>query len=127
MGLAKICTNGYYAVDDIPIYVPSAVNISHENIVTKDSGRVESGLMHVTFVRGDVRTVSFEYDELTGAEKEYMVNLTQGRVFNLTYYDNGIKTIRGYVGRSSEKQKDLSVYVNEGGRYQNYKFDVVEM
>lgn len=127
MGIAKLCTNGYYAVDGIPIYVPSAVSFSHENIVTKDSGRLEDGFMHVNFVRGDVRTVSFEYDELTGAEKEFMLSLTQGVVFTLTYYDNGIKTMRGYVGRSSEKQKDLSVYTDEGGRYQGYKFDVVEM
>ena len=127
MSLAKMCTNGYFAIDGVPIYVPTSVSFSHENIVTKDTGRVESGYMHVTFVRGDVRTVSLEYDEITGAEKDYMLSLTQGRVFTLTIYDNGIKNIRGYVGRSSEKQKDLSVYTDEGGRYKDYKFDVVEM
>jgi len=127
MGIASLCTNGYWAIDGTAIYVPTSVDVSHENIVTADSGRVESGYMHVTFVRGDVRTVQLAYDHITGAEVDYMLSLTQGRVFTLTFYDNGIKTMDGYVGRSSYSQKNLSVYTDEGGEYEDYKFNIIEM
>ena len=127
MGIASKCTNGYWAIDGEPIYVPSGVEISHENIVTSDSGRVESGYMHVTFVRGDVRTVQLEFDHITGYEVAFMRELTQGRVFELTFYDNGIQVMQGYVGRTSYEQKNLGVYTDEGGEYENYKFNVIEI
>lgn len=127
MSIAKMCTNGYWAIDGTPIFVPDEISFTHDNIVTSDSGRVESGFMRVTFVRGDVRTVSFEYEHITGAEVEYIFSLTQGRVFTLTYYDNGIKTMRGYVGRSSYTQKNLGAYQSEGGEYKGYKFNIIEI
>lgn len=127
MGIAKMCKNGYWAVDGIPLYVPTEIDISHDNIVTNDSGRVESGFMHITWVRGDVCTISFKYAKLTGAECEYIRNLVQGRVYTLTYYDNGIKTMRAYTGKNDYSQQNLSVYDDDGGMYKSLKFNAVEM
>ena len=129
MGLAKLCTNGYWAVDGTPIYVPSAggVQIDHDNIVGPDSGRVESGKMHIDWVRTDVVKVSLTYDELTGAEVEYMRNLMQGKEFEFTYYDNGVKTIQGYCGKNTYSQQNLALYATEGGKYKGFKINVEEM
>lgn len=129
MGLAKLCTNGYWAVNGTPIYVPSesGVQIDHDNIVGPDSGRVESGKMRITWVRTDVVKVSLTYEELTGAEVEYMRNLMQGKEFEFTYYDNGIKTISGYCGKNTYTQQNLSLYASEGGKYKGFKINVEEM
>ena len=127
MSVAKLCTNGYWAVDGTPLYVPSEVDISHDNIVTSDSGRTESGYMHMTFVRNGVRTVSFTFDRLTAAECEYMRNLVQGKDYVLTYYDNGIQTMHAYTGKNDYSQTNLSVYTEEGGLYKSLKFNCVEM
>lgn len=127
MGIAKLDTRGYFAVDGIPIYVPTDYGISHDNIVTNDSGRVESGVMHITWVREDVRTVSFEYEKLTAAECEFMRRLVQGRVYTLTYYDNGPQTMRAYTGKNDYDIQNLSVYDEEGGMYKSFKFNAVEM
>ena len=127
MGIAKLCTNGYWMVDDKPLYVPTDYEFAHDNIVTKDSGRVESGHMHITWVRGDVQVVSFEYEMLTAAECEYMRNLVQGKVYTLTYYDNGIKTMHAYTGKNNYSVKNLGVYTSDGGQYKSFKFDAVEM
>lgn len=129
MGIAKLADNGYWAVDGKPIYVPSesGVSIDHDNIVSSDSGRVESGKMHINWVRRDVLKISLTYDCLTGAEVEYMRDLMQGKEFQFTYYDNGVKTIPGYCGKNTYTQENLSLYKSEGGKYKDFKINVEEI
>lgn len=129
MGLAKLATNGYWAVNGTPIYVPSknGISIDHDNIVSSDSGRVESGKMHITWVRRDVRKISLTYEYLTGAEVEYMRNLMQGQEFTFTYFDNGIKTMEGYCGKNTYTQENLKLYETEGGKYKDFKINIEEM
>ena len=120
-------TNGYWKVNGTAIYVPTEIDVEHDNIVSSDSGRTESGMMHINWVRRDVRKVDLTYESITAAEVEYMLNLMQGREFTFTYYDNGVKTMSAYCGKCSYSQKNLSVYANEGGLYKDFKINVIEM
>lgn len=126
---AKLCTNGYWAVNGSPIYVPSedGVKISHDNITSSDSGRSEDGKMHITWVRRDVAKIELTYEQITGDAVDYMQNLMQGKEFTFTYYDNGVKTISGYAGKSSYQQHNLGRYKKHGGLYKGYSINVVEM
>lgn len=127
MSVGKLDTNGYWAVDGIPIYIPSRVEIEHENMVSSDSGRVESGQMVINWVRRDIVKVNMTFNHLTGDEVNTMKNLMQGREFTFTYYDDGVKTISAYVGKNSYTQKTLALYESEGGLYSDFKINVVEM
>lgn len=128
MGVGKIDTNGHWAVDGTSIYIPSDCEIDHENVVSSDSGRTESGDMHITWVRRDVRKVNLTYNYLTASEVNAMVNLMQGKEISFTYYDNGVKTIsHAYVGKCTYKQKTLALYSEEGGLYSDFKINVIEM
>lgn len=127
MGICKICTNGYWAVDGTPIYVPTSVTIENDNIVSSDSGRVESGRMYISWVRPTVRKIKLTFEKITGFEVAYMHNLMQGKEFSFTYYDNGIKTMDAYAGKDSYTLTNLSVYPGEGGLYTDYTIDVIEM
>lgn len=125
--IGTLDTRGYWKVNSAAIFVPSDSQIEHDNIVTPESGRTESGKMRITWVRRDVRKVELTYDHLTGAEVEYMKNLMQGKEFDFTYYDNGIVTISAYCGKCSYKQKNLASYTSDGGIYKDFKINVVEM
>lgn len=127
MGLRKKCTNGYWAVDKKPIYVPDSVRIDNDNIVSEETGRTESGRMHISWVRPTVRTVKLTYERITGAEVAFLHNLMQGKEFSFTYYDNGIKTMEAYAGRDGYAQQNLSNYASEGGMYRDYTIDVIEI
>lgn len=127
MGLCKKCTNGYWAVDGTPIYVPSTVVIENDNIVSSDSGRTESGLMYINWVRPTVRKIKLTFSDITGMEVAEMHNLMQGKEFRFTYYDNGIQTISAYAGKDSYTQSDLSKFAKEGGLYKDFTIDVIEM
>ena len=127
MGLCKKCTNGYWEVDGTPIYVPSSVVIENDNIVSSDSGRTESGLMYINWVRPTVRKIKLTFSDITGMEVAEMHNLMQGKEFRFTYYDNGIQTISAYAGKDSYTQSDLSKFAKEGGLYKDFTIDVIEM
>ena len=127
MGICKKCTNGYWAVDGEPIYVPTSVIIENDNIVSPDSGRVESGLMYISWVRPTVRKIKLTFEKITALEVAFMHNLMQGKEFNFTYYDNGIQTMSAYAGKDSYTQKNLGNHVDSGGEYENYTIDVIEM
>lgn len=127
MGLLQMCTNGYWAVNGTAIYVPSTVEFNNENIVGPQSGRAESGLMHIAWVRPTVRTVKLNYEHLTGYEKKWLHDLMQGKEFNFTFFDDGIQTMSGYGGKDGYTQINLNNYKNEGGEYGNYSITVVEM
>lgn len=127
MAIARICTNGYWKVGSTPIYVPDHITIDHDNIVGPKSGRTESGKMHIDWVRRDVRKVSLTYDVLTGAEVAFMNNLMQGKTFEFTYYDNGVKKMDAYCGKNTYEEHNLSAYESDGGIYKGFKINVEEM
>lgn len=127
MPILKLCDNGYWAVNGTPIYVPTSINISHDNIVSPESGRKESGHNHIVWVIPDVPKASLTYKRLTGAECKFLRDLMQGKVFNLTYYDLEIQTIEVYCGRCEYEQINLSAYASEGGLYGNFKANMILM
>lgn len=127
MAIGKISTDNTWAVDGTPIYIPSNVQIDHDNQVSSDSGRTETGEMHIAWIRGDIRKVSLTYNHLTGNEVAYMVNLMQGKIFQFTYPDNGSTTITAYTGKCSYTNHTLALYKDEGGIYSDFQINVVEM
>lgn len=100
MGLRKMDTEGLWMVNDSHIYIPDVdVSILHSNLTGEDSGRDESGYMHITWLRHDVLKVGIKYAMMTGDELAYMRNLMQGKEFSFKFPNEGTtKTIEGYTG-----------------------------
>lgn len=128
MGLCTLSDK--YAVNGSSIYAPSedGVKVEHNNIVSSDSGRTESGKMHIRWVRRDVRKVSLTYDAITGIEVKHMIDLMQGREFTFDYYDMGeMQSMSAYCGESSYTEHNLKNHAEEGGVYKNFSINVIEM
>lgn len=127
MGLATLDEN--WTADGIPLYTPTAnkTGVDHDNIVSDDSGRTESGYMHIRWIRPDVRKVSMVWDKLTGNEKDYLENLLQGKEFEFTWWDNGKKTMKGYCGKFTYTIDNSAQHKEEGGVFRNIQANVVEI
>lgn len=127
MGYGTLDPN--FKINNTRIYSPTegGVQIDHDNIVSSDSGRMESGKMHIRWVRRDVIKVSMTWDKLTGNEVNYLKNLMQGKEFTFHYYDNGEKTIQGYCGKITYTLFSAKKKQSEGGTYKNVQANVVEM
>lgn len=119
----------HWKVNESELYAPSKATptISHDNIVTSDSGRLEDGFMHIHWVRRDVRQIVLTWNRLTGYEMEYLRNLLQGQEFVLTFFDAGIKTMDAYCGKFSETLDSEVLHAEEGGLYKNIQATITEM
>ena len=101
--MAKLDTTGFWKVNSSPLYVPSAgIQIEHTNLAGSSSGRTEDGVMHIDWVRRDIRKVNLRWQVLTGSELRYILSLMQGKEFVLTFKDLGEKkTMNAYSAESS--------------------------
>lgn len=127
MGILKLDTEGRWAVNGQAIFPPSDIEYEHESAVSNDSGRLEDGYMWKRWVRTDIRKINLVYRVLTGEERDYLLQLMQGKDFELTYYDNGVQVIdSGYVGKCSYKGYAARLHAAEGGVYTDFKINVVE-
>lgn len=126
MAINQLDTDGYWMVGDSHIYVPSIpCKVEHSNIAGSSTGRDESGVMHIDWVRRDVRKVFLTYKAITASELAYLMNLMQGKEFTFKFYDQGaVQTMSAYAGESSYE------FYNYSGTepvYQNFSINVIEL
>ena len=101
--MAKLDTAGEWMVNSSHIYIPSAgIRVEHTNLAGSSSGRTEDGIMHIDWVRRDIRKVNLQWKVLTGTELNYILGLMQGKEFRLTFKDRGqVQTMSAYSSESS--------------------------
>lgn len=101
--MAKLDTKGEWKVGNSPLYVPSAgIQVEHTNLAGSSSGRTEDGIMHIDWIRRDIRKVHLRWKVLTASELNYILALMQGNEFVLTFKDRGkVQTMNAYSSESS--------------------------
>jgi hypothetical protein len=101
--MAKLDTAGEWKVNSSPLYIPSAgIKVAHTNLAGSSSGRTEDGIMHIDWVRRDIRKVNLQWKVLTASELDYVLELMQGKEFTLTFKDRGrVQTMSAYSSESS--------------------------
>jgi hypothetical protein len=101
--MAKLDTAGEWKVNSSPLYIPSAgIKVEHTNLAGSSSGRTEDGVMHIDWVRRDIRKVCLQWSVLTASELDYVLGLMQGEEFTLTFKDRGrVQTMSAYSSESS--------------------------
>ena len=101
--MAKLDTTGSWKLNSSPLYIPSAgIQVEHTNLAGSSSGRTEDGIMHIDWIRRDIRKVCLRWSVLTAAELDYVLGLMQGKEFKLTFKDRGMKQeMNAYSSESS--------------------------
>ena len=101
--MAKLDILGEWKVGNSPLYVPSAgIQVEHTNLAGSSSGRTEDGVMHIDWIRRDIRKVNLRWKVLTASELSYILGLMQGKEFVLTFKDRGaVQTMNAYSSESS--------------------------
>ena len=101
--MAKLDNTGTWKVGNSPLYIPSAgIQVEHTNLAGSSSGRTEDGIMHIDWIRRDIRKVHLRWSVLTASEMNYILSLMQGKEFVLTFKDRGsVQTMNAYSSESS--------------------------
>lgn len=128
MTINKLDTNGDWMVGTSHIYIPSTpCKVEHSNVVGESSGRDESGVMHIDWLRRDVRKINLHYNAITQTELATMMSLMQGKEFQFKFLDQGsVQTINAYVGESNYEFYSYSSAYDEDV-YTNFEIHVIEM
>ena len=86
-----------------------------------------AGIMHIDWVRRDVRKVFIKYNAISESELAYVMGLMQGKEFTFKFLDQGtVQTINAYVGESNYEFYSYSDVYDEGV-YVNFEMHVIEM
>lgn len=101
--MAKLDTAGEWMVNGHHLYIPSAgIKVEHSNLTGSSSGRTEDGVMHIDWIRRDIRKVYLQWKVLRASEMDYILGLMQGKEFTLTFKDRGqIQTMQAYSSEST--------------------------
>lgn len=115
-----------WMVGDKPIFEPSAgVTIQHENVAGSSSGRTEDGIMHIDWVRRDVRKVGLKWSVMSQDELNYTVALMQGQEYVFTFIDRGaVQTMNAY---SSNCSYTLKSYAFGEPIYTDVSINIIEL
>ena len=101
--MAKLDTKNEWMVNGNHLYIPSAgIQVEHTNLAGSSSGRTEDGVMHIDWIRRDIRKVHLKWSVLTASELDYILGLMQGKEFVLTFKDRGVvQTMNAYSSEST--------------------------
>jgi hypothetical protein len=124
--MAKLDTTGAWKVNDKPLYTPSAgISVEHTNLAGSSSGRTEDGVMHIDWIRRDIRKVHLRWSVLTASELDYVLGLMQGKEFTLTFKDRGkVQTMKAY---SSERSYTYYSAALGNDLYTDVSINAIEM
>lgn len=128
LNINKLDAESKWMVDADEIYIPSTpCKVEHSNVAGESTGRDETGIMHIDWVRRDVRKVYLHYNAITETELNYMMSRMQGKEFSFKFLDQGsVQTMNAYVGESSYEFYSYSSAYDEGV-YINFDIHVIEL
>lgn len=127
MTINSLDTTNSWAVNGQSIYTPSrGVQVTHTNVAGASSGRTEDGVMHIDWVRRDVRKVGLLYKAMSGSEMRHMLSLMQGQDFTFTFRDQGqVHTMSAYTGECTYTY--YSAGLGDDDLYTDITINVIEL
>ena len=122
-------TQGYWMVDSSHLYIPSTpCKVEHSNVVGADSGRDDSGWMHIDWLRHDTRKVYLHYNAMSASELAYTLDLLQGKQFTFKFLDQGsVKEFPAYCGECEYEFYTNSSQLFDEAVYTDVEFHVIEL
>ena len=114
-----------FQIDGKPILTPDCdISVEMADLHDADTGRDESGVMHLIVIRRKVKTVPLSYAVLSAEEYLYMESLFDGKdEFRVDY--------RGLDGQPAHftayrSKHGITIHNARTGRCKNYKFNIIE-
>lgn len=122
-----LTSKGHFKVGNAE-FLAKSIKVSIDSIAAPNSGRTDDGVQHIYWVLRRCRKVEIEMPPTKDrASVANLLNLVQGREYNLTYYDpidNAERTIAVYTSKSESELYSGVIY---NGVWQGIKFNAIEM
>lgn len=121
-------TPGQFTIGDQTFYAKS-LKVNYESLVSDDSGRTADGTMSITWVYRSLPKIEIEMPPMSAVQVSNLLELVQGQVYNITYYDPidlGSKTVEVYTS-NSKTDVYSGIMNNKTGLWQGVSFSAIAM
>lgn len=118
---------GNFIINDELEVAPRSLLVHYDSLASSNSGRTLDGVMHIYWVFNRIRKLEIELRPSTPAEVSQILNLVQGKFYNITYWDvleNKQMTIQVYTSNSDA---DWYSGIVKNGLLQGIKFHAIEL
>lgn len=108
-------------------FTAKSIATKYDSLATENSGRTDDGVMHIYWIRNNLRKYEIEMPPCTAAEASAILSAVQGQLYQLTIFDvksNSEVTVNVYTSNS---EGDCYSGVLYNGFYQGIKFSAIEV
>jgi len=98
-----------------------------DSLATSDSGRDDSGMMHIDFILTRARKLNIVLPPMTGQAVNKILDMVQGRIYWITYRDPITNASKRSLAYTSKSKATLYSGVIRGGIWQDCSFNAIEM
>lgn len=84
-----LSSKGCFKIGNVE-FKPSKLNTIYDSLASEDSGRDDSGVMRIDWIKQSIVKLEIEMPPLTPTEAHNILSVVQGQIYNITYFD--IKT-----------------------------------
>ena len=121
-----LTTKGHFKVNGTE-FLAKAISSKYDSLATEDSGRTDDGVMHIYWIRNNLRKWEIEMPPCTASQASAILSAVQGQIYSLTIFDmksNSEVTLTVYTSNSDG---DCYSGVLYNGFYQGIRFSAIEM
>lgn len=121
-----LTTKGHFKIGYTE-FLAKNIKPNYDSLATENSGRTDDGIMHITWVRSNLRKYEIEMPPCTALEASAILSAVQGKIYDLTIFDvksNREITLQCYTSNS---QADCYSGVLYNGLWQGITFSAIEV
>lgn len=126
-GKIKISTNSTNGTDGTWYeYSVKTCNVRINSLAKEDSGRVESGVMYISYLYNRIRSIQIELPPCTQTQSAAVLGKVVGKQYYITYFDPiaGEKTSKCYTSAGGSSLKSGVI---KGGLFEGVSFNAIEL
>lgn len=108
-------------------FLAKSIKPSFDSLASENSGRTDDGIMHITWIKNNLRKWEIEMPPCTSSEASAILSLVQGQKYYIKIWDiktNSEVTVHVYTSNSSAECYS-GVVMN--GLYQGLSFSAIEL
>lgn len=108
-------------------YKPKSLKVTYDSLAKANSGRSDDGIMHITWVRQNIRKIEIEMPPMTMSALSTLLTAVSGQTYTITIHDPKSNTETQVSVYTSNTEGECYSGVLHNGLYQGVQFSAIEV
>ena len=121
-----LTTKGHFMVNGTE-FLAKAIAPKYDSLASENSGRTDDGIMHIYWIRNNLRKYEIEMPPCTASEASAILSAVQGQLYTLTVFDVKSNSEVNVSVYTSNSEGDCYSGVLYNGLWRGIKFSAIEV